>query len=216
MRPDRAKEILADMDHHIHHDRIFLNNPAVMQGMGLAPLVIMATTGRYALMLWAAVALLLTPTRVIACLGLRRVEHPLARVIGYSGIAAMVYLFVRMALDSAIGADVLELGIYLPMLVVDPLIIYRHGRVAEPLYKAVSKGLRITVGYGLVLVITGCVREVLAYGTLFGHTLTTLKALPILELPAGGFILVGVLFAVWRALCTAWQNYVKTEANGKE
>lgn len=216
MRPDRAKEIVADLEHHIHHDRIFLNNPAVMQGMGLAPLVIMATTGRYALMLWAAVALLLTPTRVIACLALRRVKHPLARVIGYSGIAAVVYVFARLALEAIIGADVLELGIYLPMLVVDPLIIYRHGRVAEPLYKAVSKGVRITVGYGLVLLITGCLRELLAYGTLLGFTVAEFSALPMLDLPAGGFILVGVLFAIWRALCSAWQNYVKTEANGKE
>jgi len=41
------------------------------------------------------------------------------------------------------------LGIYLPMLVVEPLLIYRFGRVQETMQKAVSKGLRITLGYVL-------------------------------------------------------------------
>ena len=47
---------------------MFLNNPVVMQGMGLAPLVVVATTGQNSLMLAAAVALLLVPSRVLACL----------------------------------------------------------------------------------------------------------------------------------------------------
>lgn len=47
---------------------MFLNNPVVMQGMGLAPLVVVATTGQNGLMLAAAVTLLLVPSRVLACL----------------------------------------------------------------------------------------------------------------------------------------------------
>ena len=52
----------------ITRDRVFKNNPVVMQGMGLAPLVVLATTGKNALMLAVAVALLLTPSRMLACL----------------------------------------------------------------------------------------------------------------------------------------------------
>ncbi len=47
---------------------MFLNNPVVMQGMGLAPLVVLATSGQNAVMLAVAVALLLVPSRVLACL----------------------------------------------------------------------------------------------------------------------------------------------------
>ncbi len=51
-----------------------------MQGMGLAPLVVLATSGQNALMLAVAVALLLTPSRMLACLLSRlfplREEHP--------------------------------------------------------------------------------------------------------------------------------------------
>ncbi len=76
-----------------------------MQGMGLAPLVVLATTGQNALMLAAAVALLLTPSRMLACLLSRllplRDEEPaqeelqkklLPRALVYSGSAAVVYL----------------------------------------------------------------------------------------------------------------------------
>ena len=41
----------------------------------------------------------------------------------------------------------------LPLLVVEPLLTYRFGRVQETLHKAVSKGLRITVGYALLLML---------------------------------------------------------------
>ena len=71
----------------------------------------------------------------------------------------MVYLAVYPILNALFGVDLLALGIYLPMLVVEPLLIYRFGRVQETMQKAVSKGLRITLGYVLLLLLLGCVRE---------------------------------------------------------
>lgn len=213
MRTKRAKQIMEDMDHYIHHDRIFLNNPAVMQGMGLAPLVIAATTGRYAFMLLVAVALMLVPTRVICSLLYRRLTPPLMRVVGYCGVSASIYILVRLALNGMFGNDILQLGIYLPLLVVDPLIVYRHGRVPEPVSKAVSKGLRITLGYGLILMLTGMLRELFAAGKLFGVPVLGVVALPLLSSPAGGFILVGVLFAIWRSCCALYEKYIRTEAS---
>lgn len=213
MRPERARSIEADMERYVHHDRVFLNNPAVMQGMGLAPLVVAATTGRYALMMIVAVALLLTPTRLICSFAMRRVRQPLVRALCYSGVSAVLYILVRTALGGLFGTEVLELGIYLPLLAVDPLVIYRHGRVPEPPAKALSKGLRITAGYSFVLLLTGCLRELFSLGSLFGHpVLGGFTALPMLSLPAGGFILVGVLFAIWRSCCTLYENYVHEEA----
>ncbi len=212
MRPERAQNILADMEHYVHHDRIFLNNPAVMQGMGLAPLVIAATTGRYALMLIAALAILLIPTRVVCSILFCKLEQPLLRAIGYCGVAAGIYILARLALNAVFGNDVLELGVYLPLLVVDPLVIYRHGRVPEGIYNAFSKGLRIMAGYSLVVLLAGCLRELLAVGTLFGQPVISFTAFPLLTQPAGGFILIGVLFAIWRGICSWYKKYVAEEA----
>lgn len=226
MKRHVAEMITRDPEKFAHHDRVFKNNPVVMQGMGLAPLVVLATTGRNALMLAAAVALLLTPSRMLACLLSRwcplRDESPapeelekklLPRALIYSGSAAVVYLAAYPILNAVFGTDLLTLGIYLPMLIVEPLLTYRFGRVQETMHKAVSKGLRITLGYALILLLLGCVREWLAYGSVFGVTLSR-SILPMASMPAGGFIVLGVLCAVWRALARKQREYLKNEARG--
>lgn len=226
MKRHVAEMITRDPEKFAHHDRVFKNNPVVMQGMGLAPLVVLATTGRNALMLAAAVALLLTPSRMLACLLSRwcplRDESPapeelekklLPRALLYSGSAAVVYLAAYPILNAVFGTDLLTLGIYLPMLIVEPLLTYRFGRVQETMHKAVSKGLRITLGYALILLLLGCVREWLAYGSVFGVTLSR-SILPMASMPAGGFIVLGVLCAVWRALARKHREYLKNEARG--
>ena len=226
MKRHVAEMITRDPEKFAHHDRVFKNNPVVMQGMGLAPLVVLATSGRNAVMLAVAVALLLTPSRMLACLLSRlcplRDERPapeelekklLPRAFVYSGSAAVVYLAVYPILNALFGTDLLVLGIYLPLLVVEPLLTYRFGRVQETMHKAVSKGLRITLGYALILLLLGCVREWLSAGTVFGHVLSR-PVLPMASMPAGGFIVLGVLCAVWRTLARKYKNYLTSEARG--
>lgn len=226
MKKRTAELILKDPEKFAHHDRVFLNNPVVMQGMGLAPLVVVATTGQNGLMLAAAVTLLLVPSRVLACLLSRLVplrdEEPtpeqlqkklLPRALLYAASAAVVYLAAYPILNFVFGTGLLNLGIYLPMLVVEPLLTYRFGRVQESMRKAVSKGLRITVGYALILFIVGCLREWLALGSVFGIQLSR-SVLPMASMPAGGFIVLGVVCAVWRALARKHKEYLKTEARG--
>ena len=226
MKKRTAELILKDPEKFAHHDRVFLNNPVVMQGMGLAPLVVVATTGQNGLMLAAAVTLLLVPSRVLACLLSRLVplrdEEPtpeqlqkklLPRALLYAASAAVVYLAAYPILNFVFGTGLLNLGIYLPMLVVEPLLTYRFGRVQETMKKAVSKGIRITIGYGLLLLLLGCVREWLSAGTVFGHVLSR-PVLPMAGMPAGGFIVLGVLCAVWRTLARKYKNYLTSEARG--
>ena len=224
MRKATAELILKDPDRFAHHDRVFLNNPVVMQGMGLAPLVVLATTAHNGVMLAAAVTLLLVPSRVLACLLSRlfplNSENPapeelqkklLPRALVYSLSASVVYLAAYPILNAVFGTSLLTLGIYLPLLVVEPLLTYRFGRVQETVRKAVSKGLRITVGYALLLVLLGCVREWLAAGTMFGVVVSR-PVLPMASMPAGGFIVLGVLCAVWRALAQKRKAYLTKEA----
>ena len=225
MRKAKAELIVKDPSKFAHHDRVFLNNPVVMQGMGLAPLVVLATSGQNAVMLAVAVALLLVPSRVLACLLSRLVplhdENPsaetlqkklLPRALVYGFSTAIVYLAAYPILNAVFGTSLLSLGIYLPLLTVEPLLTYRFGRVQETVRKAVSKGIRITVGYALLLVLLGCVREWLAAGTVFGTTVGRRALLPMAGMPAGGFIVLGVLCAVWRALAKKRREYLEKEA----
>ena len=129
MRRATAELIVKDPNKFAHHDRVFLNNPVVMQGMGLAPLVVLATSGQNAVMLAAAVALLLVPSRVLACLLSRLVplhdEDPapetlqkklLPRALVYGFSTAVVYLAVYPILNMLFSTSLLSLGIYLPLL----------------------------------------------------------------------------------------------------
>ena len=225
MKRSIAEQIVRNPDKYAHHDRVFLNNPVVMQGMGLAPLVVLATSGKNAVMLAVAVLLLLTPSRLLACLLSRAVplrdEQPAAeelekkllpRGLINCGSAAVVYLGMYPLLNHLFGVDLLSLGVYLPLLTIEPLLIYRFGRVQERPRKAISKGLRITVGYALILLLVGCVREFLAQGSLFGVALSIRAPLPMASMPAGGFIVLGVLCAVWRAMANWHKKDLKTEA----
>ena len=205
MRKATAELILKDPDRFAHHDRVFLNNPVVMQGMGLAPLVVLATTAHNGVMLAAAATLLLVPSEELQ-------KKLLPRALVYSLSASVVYLAAYPILNAMFGTSLLTLGIYLPLLVVEPLLTYRFGRVQETLHKAVSKGLRITVGYALLLMLLGCVREWLALGTVFGTPVGQRAVLPMAGMPAGGFIVLGVLCAVWRALAARRKAYLVREA----
>ncbi len=225
MKRKVAEQIVRNPDKYAHHDRVFLNNPVVMQGMGLAPLVVLATSGKNAVMLAVAVLLLLTPSRLLACLLSRAVplrdEQPsaeelekklLPRGLIYCGSTAVVYFVMYPLLNMLFGIDLLSLGVYLPLLTVEPLLIYRFGRVQERPAKAISKGLRITVGYALILLLVGCVREWLAVGTIFGIVLGSRAVLPMASMPAGGFIVLGVLCAIWRGVANWRKKDLKNEA----
>ena len=214
MNTKKAMYLSENMTRIARRDRVFLNNPVIMQGMGLAPLVVAATTAQNALMLSVAVILLLTPVRVIAAL-LARTGYYRFRGLVYCLTSATVYIGVYYALQAIFDVEILQLGIYLPLLVVEPLIIKRYERPQkERLVTALKKGLRTTCGYVLVLILMGCVREVLTTATLFDHAIPRIPAdlFPMASLPAGGFLLLGVVCAVWRSAVNRYKKYVNMEA----
>lgn len=218
MNSKKAKYLSENMERIARRDRIFLNNPVIMQGMGLAPLVVAATNGHNALMLSVAVLLLLTPTRVVAAL-VCRTGRGLLRALVYCFTSSILYIGVYFALRAIFDVDVLQLGVYLPMLVVEPLIIKRYERPQrERVGMALRKGLRTTAGYVLVLLMMGCLREILAAGTVFSVDIPQLDTtlLPMASLPAGGFILLGVVCALWRGLVRAYKKHVHMEARRGE
>lgn len=191
-------------------DRVFLNNPVVMNGVGLAPLVIAATTGLNALMLSVAVLLMITPTRVLSALVCRWVRF---RALVYCLSAAVVYIGAYYCMQAWFSVEVTYLGIYLPLLVVEPIVIRRYEQPApEKISSALKKGLLNTAGYVLVILLVGMLRELLAQGALFGQPLFDGSILPLSQLAAGGFIVVGVLCAVWRGAVNLVKKRVNMEA----
>ena len=183
---------------------MFLNNPVVMQGMGLAPLVVVATTGQNGLMLAAAVTLLLVPSRVLACLLSRLVplrdEEPTPEQLQK---AAAPRTFVRSQRRCGVlgGISHFELRVWHGSF--EPWHLPAHagsGAASDlPLRPRAGdgaqggfKGVRITVGYALLLLVIGMVREWLSLGTVFGAPVGRWALLPLAKMPAGGFIVLGI------------------------
>lgn len=198
LQPSRSQEELA---YKVKRDRLFLNNPMVMQGLGLAPVVVAATTLKNAAMLSVAVLLLLTPTRIIAAL-LSRFSAFRFRGLTYALTAAGVYAGVWYVMARIFpAADLALLGLYLPLLVADPIVLKRYERPQrERVRTALRKGLVTSFGYVLAMLISAVLREVLGTGMLLGHHVLKSAPLPMAQLPSGGFIVLALMIAVWRAL----------------
>ncbi len=193
-RPHRA-----DVEKRARRDRVFLNNPVIMQGLGLAPLIVAATTLKNGVMLSVAVLLLLTPTRVLAAL-LSRFAYFRFRGLTYALTAAAVFVGVRYVMGLLYPvSDLALLGLYLPLLVADPIVLKRYERPQrERVRTALRKGIITSLGYILMLLLISGLREFLGAGALMGTQVMKNALFPMAQLPSGGFILLALVMCVWR------------------
>lgn len=212
MKIDKARYIAENFDEVCAKGRVFLNNPVIFHSLGIAPLVVMDTSGRNALMLFMAVLLLLPIVRVVPMLLMEHFGEK-ARPMLVCGVAALAYIPVYFILYLIFQKNLLSLGIYLPMLVCEPLVIQRFEHTLDAsISQTVRKSIGFTLGYGLVLFVLGLVREFLALGQLFGVQVTKLLFFPLASTPMGGFILLGLLAAVWQYGLIRYKKYVNMEA----
>lgn len=205
-------QLHASVEKRARRDRVFLNNPVIMQGLGLAPLIVAATTLKNGLMLSTAVLLLLTPTRVLAAL-LSRFSYFRFRGLTYALTAAVVYIGARYVMGLLYSpAELALLGLYLPLLIADPIVLKRYERPQrERTRTALRKGLITTCGYVLALLLISALREVLGLGTLLGSAVMSRALFPMAQLPSGGFMLTALVMCVWRAAATSVKNQMNLE-----
>ena len=191
-------------------DRVFLNNPVVMSGLGLTPLIATAYTAQNAVILSIAVLLILTPTRIAGSFCSKWIK---LRALAYCLPACIIYIGVYLLLRNWFDLQLIAMGIYFPLLTVEPIIIKRYERnTPEKWTTALKKGLLTTSGYILVILIVGSLREFLAFGTIFGYEIASTPALPMASLTSGGFIVLALLCAFWRSLINMTKKWINMEA----
>lgn len=209
-RKTRA-EAEAELDQKIHDDHLWLNNPVMMRGLGLAPVIAAAYNWNNAVMLCAAAVLLLTTTRLLAVAVCHLTGNRFRPVI-YVYSAAILYIPAYCILYAWFGTDLSVLGIYLPLLAVESAIVKRmESPDLEPLGEALRRGINNTVGLCIAVLLVGFVRELLGAGTAFGHVVMTTAPLPIVQQPAGGFILLGLIAAAWTGIANAYTHFKREE-----
>lgn len=208
MKDSRIRYFAANMERLSRRDRVFINNPVIMQGLGLAPIVIAATTIQSAVMLALATAILLTPTRIIAAALSRRLSLTVRAII-YAVASGAVYFAVAWIMDILFANQTLQVGTYLPLMVLEPLVIKRYENPRrERITTSFRKGIITTIGFCLVLLLVAALREMLAFGTVGGIVMFRGPAWPMASMPAGGFILLGFIAAVWRGTVAAFKRNV--------
>ena len=209
--PRSRTEAENDLNEKIRRDHIWLSNPVMVRGLGMAPIVGAALDGHHALMLCVASLLLITFTRVLAVAVCHLTKNRFRPVI-YSYAAALLYIPVYVLMYQLFGADLSLLGIYLPLLVVEPAIVKRmEFAELEPVSAAFRHGFNNSLGMCAALLIVGCLRELLATGAVFGNQVIHAAPLPLAAQPSGGFVLVGAIAAVWCAIANLYTNYKHEE-----
>lgn len=113
-----------------------------------------------------------------------------------AGFVSVVQMFIQAyspALDEA-------LGIYLPLIVVNCIILGRAEMFASKnkVLPSIVDGLGMGIGFTTTLLVMGMIREFLGSGSLFGIPITAGVVDPIIIfiLPPGGFFVFGILIAV--------------------
>ena len=180
------------LNERIRADHIWLSNPVLVRGLGMAPVIGAALDGERALMLCIAALILVTFTRVLAVAVCHLTKNRFRPVV-YCYSAALLYIPTYIFLYELFGSDLTLLGIYLPIMVVEPA------------------GFNNALGMCVVLLIVGSLRELLATGAVFGNVLLHSAPLPLAALPAGGFVILGVMAACWCAAANLYTDYKHEE-----
>jgi electron transport complex protein RnfE len=187
------------------------NNPALVQLLGLCPLLAVSSTVTNALGLGIATLLVLVGSNVIVS-WVRDFVPREVRIPIYVMIIASLVTCVELLMNAYAYGLFLSLGIFIPLIVTNCIIIGRAEAFASKntVLASALDGFWMGLGMTTVLVILGAIREVLGNGTLFyGADLLLGSWASILTidvfhfnshfllavLPPGAFIFVGLLIA---------------------
>ncbi|WP_395342305.1 electron transport complex subunit E [Ningiella sp. W23] len=147
---------------------LWKNNPAIVQLLGLCPLLAVTGTVINGLGLGLATTLVLLGSNVTVSLVRNFVPNEIRIPIFVMVIAAFVTM-VELVMHAYTFELYQALGIFIPLIVTNCAIIGRAEAYASknPVQFAAFDGLAMGLGFTFILVVLGAMREVLGFGTLF-------------------------------------------------
>ncbi|MBR3761056.1 MAG: electron transport complex subunit E [Ruminococcus sp.] len=130
------------------------------------------------------------------------------KIIIYAIISSFVYIPVKLAAQEFFPGAVERIGIYFPLLAVNSLIIFRSEAELYKLPKdhMIVKLIFYILGFDAVMIATGFVRELFAYGTINGRIVDVNTPVIGLAQPFGGFIFLGLFCGLYRCIRSAVIN----------
>lgn len=195
MKLNRFKEIALD--------GVVRQNPTFKLVLGTCPTLAMTVAAAQCLGMGVAVTFVLVCSNVIISL-LRNIIPDRVRIPCFIVIIATFVTIVRMAMEAFLPDLYDSLGVFLPLIVVNCIILGRAESFAShnPVGESALDGLFIGIGFTLAITLMGMVREVLGKASLFGLQLWDASKFSIsfFSQSAGAFLTYGLFIAVF-TLC---------------
>ena len=178
---------------------IFTENPTFRLVLGMCPTLAVTTLAINGIGMGLATTAVLIGSNM-AISALKDVIPSQVRIPSYVVIIAAFVTVVEMLLEAFAYSLYEALGIFLPLIVVNCIILGRAEAYASKhsVGKSALDGLGVGLGFTLSLTVLGIIREFLGAGTVFGFQLLGENAdmATIFSLPPGAFISLGVMMAL--------------------
>lgn len=174
-------------------------NPTLVTLLGMCPTLALTTMASNAIGMGAAATFVLICSNVVISL-LKRVIPKQVRLPAYIVIIAGFVTLVGLLLQAYVPAVYSALGLYLPLITVNCIILGRAEMFASKnnVLASALDGAGNGLGFTMALLIMGSIREILGSGTWFGMTVCPdfVQPMTIFILPAGGFFVLGCVIAL--------------------
>ena len=178
-------------------------NPTFRLVLGTCPTLAVTTSAINGIGMGLAATFVLICSNVVISL-VRKLIPDKARIPSFIVIIATFVTIVQLMMQAFLPSLYEALGIFIPLIVVNCIILARAEAFASknsPLYSAVD-GLGMGLGFTCSITLIGIVRELIGNGSVFGISLLGVSYEPMLlfVLAPGGFITYGLLLGIINAI----------------
>ena len=201
-------------------DGLITQNPVLVQLLGMCSTMAITTSISNGFGMGISVLIILTLSNIFISL-LRKIIPNEVRIACYIVVIAGFVTIVDLCLQAFFPDIAKSLGVFIPLIVVNCIILGRAEAFANKNSVAASAvdGICQGIGYTVVLVIMCAFRELLGAGTLMGIPVMPASYTPalMLVLPVGGFLCLGTLIAAmqWALAKSEKKAAEKKEEEGK-
>ncbi len=160
----------------IAKDGLITSNPTFKLVLGTCPTLALTTMAMNGIGMGLAVTFVLIFSNILVSL-LRKVIPNQVRIPAFVLIIATFVTIVRLVLDKFMPDLYESLGLYLPLIVVNCIILARAESFASknPVIASAADGLFMGLGFTCALTLMGAFREILGSGAVFGYKLWDFK-----------------------------------------
>lgn len=190
------------------YNGIIKENPTFVLVLGMCPtLAVTSSLTNGAGMGLSTMAVLVMSNLVISLL--RKVIPNGVRVPAYIVIVASFVTILQFLLEAYLPSLNASLGIYIPLIVVNCIILGRAESYASKngVLLSAFDGIGMGLGFTIALSLLGGFREILGAGTILGYNIPGWDGIGIFVMAPGAFFVLAVLIAV--------QNYIRTRQGKK-